>query len=107
MDRLGLSYDALAAVNPKIIVASISGYGHGNVWSHRGAFAAAVQAETGLTADIAKRRSTTPRRGTPFRGMRTSSMERPPVWASPPCRPFRKVKRSGSATSSAGPTCSA
>lgn len=61
MARLGLGYDALSAVNPKIILASVSGYGHGNVWSHRGAFAAAVQAETGLTADIAKRRGTTPR----------------------------------------------
>jgi crotonobetainyl-CoA:carnitine CoA-transferase CaiB-like acyl-CoA transferase len=61
MERLGLSYDALAAVNPRVILASVSGYGHGNIWSHRGAFAAAVQAETGLTADIAKRRQTTPR----------------------------------------------
>jgi crotonobetainyl-CoA:carnitine CoA-transferase CaiB-like acyl-CoA transferase len=61
MERLGLSYEALAAVNPRVILASISGYGHGNVWSHRGAFAAAVQAETGLTADIAKRRNTNPR----------------------------------------------
>ena len=61
MDRLGLGYDALSAVNPGIILASVSGYGHGNSWSHRGAFAAAVQAETGLTADIAKRRFTTPR----------------------------------------------
>ncbi|MGI9616144.1 MAG: CaiB/BaiF CoA transferase family protein [Acidimicrobiales bacterium] len=61
MERLGLSYEALAAVNPKIILASVSGYGHGNVWSYRGAFAAAVQAETGLTADIARRRHTTPR----------------------------------------------
>ena len=61
MDRLGLSYDVLAGVNPRVILASVSGYGHGNVWSHRGAFAAAVQAETGLTADIAKRRHTTPR----------------------------------------------
>ncbi|MDH3682280.1 MAG: CoA transferase [Acidimicrobiia bacterium] len=61
MDRLGLGYEALSAVNPRIILASVSGYGHGNVWSHRGAFAAAVQAETGLTADIAKRRGVTPR----------------------------------------------
>ncbi len=61
MERLGLSYEALSAVNPGIIMASVSGYGHGNVWAHRGAFAAAVQAETGLTADIAKRRDTTPR----------------------------------------------
>ncbi len=61
MDRLGIGYDALAAVNPRIILGSVSGYGHGNVWSHRGAFAAAVQAETGLTADIARRRRADPR----------------------------------------------
>jgi len=61
MDRLGLGYEALSAVNPRIIMASVSGYGKGNAWSHRGAFAAAVQAETGLTADIARRRHTTPR----------------------------------------------
>ena len=61
MDRLGLGYDALSAVNPRIIMGSVSGYGHGNPWSHRGAFAAAVQAETGVTADIARRRHTTPR----------------------------------------------
>ncbi|MEM9561359.1 MAG: CoA transferase [Actinomycetota bacterium] len=61
MARLGLAYEDLAAVNPRIILGSVSGYGHGNPWSHRGAFAAAVQAETGLTADIARRRDTTPR----------------------------------------------
>ncbi len=61
MDRLGLGYDVLSAVNPRIIMGSVSGYGHGNPWSHRGAFAAAVQAETGMTADIAKRRATDPR----------------------------------------------
>ena len=61
MDRLGLGYDVLTTANPKIILASISGYGQDNVWSHRGAFAAAVQAETGLTADIADRRNSVPR----------------------------------------------
>ena len=61
MDRLGIGYDALRAVNPAIILGSVSGYGHGNAWSHRGAFAAAVQAETGLTADIARRRDAPPR----------------------------------------------
>ena len=61
MDRLGLGYDVLSVANPKIIMASISGYGQGNTWSHRGAFAAAVQAEVGITADIAKRREAPPR----------------------------------------------
>ena len=72
MDRLGLGYDALSAVNPRIILGSVSGYGHGNPWSHRGAFAAAVQAETGLTADIARRREHHPaeRSGLPGRRLR-------------------------------------
>ncbi|MEM7325855.1 MAG: CaiB/BaiF CoA-transferase family protein [Actinomycetota bacterium] len=61
MHRLGLGYEVLSAVNPGIIVGSISGFGHGNVWSHRGAFAAAAQAEAGITADIAKRRNVAPR----------------------------------------------
>ncbi len=60
MDRLGLGYDVLRSANPQIILASISGYGHGNSWSHRGAFAAAVQAETGLTAEVAHHRDTQP-----------------------------------------------
>ncbi|MEL7156243.1 MAG: CaiB/BaiF CoA-transferase family protein [Actinomycetota bacterium] len=61
MSRLGLGYEVLSGINPRLIMASVSGYGHGNVWSHRGAFAAAVQAETGITDDIAKRRGTVPR----------------------------------------------
>ncbi|MCP4225507.1 MAG: CoA transferase [Actinomycetia bacterium] len=60
MDRLGIGYEVLSGVNPRLILASVSGYGHDNVWSHRGAFAVAIQAETGLTADIAKRRETIP-----------------------------------------------
>jgi crotonobetainyl-CoA:carnitine CoA-transferase CaiB-like acyl-CoA transferase len=35
MERLGLGYDALSAVNPRLIYCSLSGYGHGNSMSDR------------------------------------------------------------------------
>ena len=48
MGRLGLSYDILAEVNPKLIMLSISGFGANNVDSRRAAYAPIVHAETGL-----------------------------------------------------------
>lgn len=56
MARLGLGYGDLAARNPRVIVASISGWGHGNSRSGNGAFAAAIHAETGITAAVARER---------------------------------------------------
>lgn len=56
MDRLGLGFDALVERNPKIVVCSISGWGHGNLRSGDGAFASAIHAEAGVTAMVAKRR---------------------------------------------------
>jgi crotonobetainyl-CoA:carnitine CoA-transferase CaiB-like acyl-CoA transferase len=49
MSRFGLSYDDVAAVNPRIIYASITGYGATGPWKDRRAYATVVQAETGLT----------------------------------------------------------
>jgi len=48
MDRLGLGYEALHARNPKIVYASITGYGQTGVWADRRAFAVVVHAEMGL-----------------------------------------------------------
>jgi CoA:oxalate CoA-transferase len=56
MARLGLSYDVLAERNPRIILASISGWGHGNHRSDQGAFAATIHAEVGVTATTARAR---------------------------------------------------
>jgi crotonobetainyl-CoA:carnitine CoA-transferase CaiB-like acyl-CoA transferase len=56
MARLGLTFDVLAERNPRIIVASISGWGHGNSRSNQGAYASAIHAEAGVTAMVAKRR---------------------------------------------------
>lgn len=49
MERFGLGYDAVAAANPGIIYASITGYGATGPWKNRRAYAPVVQAETGLT----------------------------------------------------------
>lgn len=49
MARFGLSYDEVAAVNPRIVYASITGYGATGPWKDRRAYAPVVQAETGLT----------------------------------------------------------
>jgi CoA:oxalate CoA-transferase len=48
-DRMGFGYDAVAARNPRIVYASISGYGADGPWKHRRAYAPVVGAETGLT----------------------------------------------------------
>ncbi len=48
MPRLGLDYDTLAAVNPRLIMLSISGFGAGNADSRRAAYAPIVHAEIGL-----------------------------------------------------------
>ena len=49
MERLGLSYATVAARNPRIVYASISGYGQTGPWVHRRAYAPVVGAEAGLT----------------------------------------------------------
>ena len=48
MPRLSLGYEALKAINPKLIMLSISGFGHGGPESHRPAYAPIVHAEAGL-----------------------------------------------------------
>ncbi len=48
MGRLGLDYATLAAVNPRLIMLSISGFGADNPDSRRAAYAPIVHAETGL-----------------------------------------------------------
>lgn len=49
MSRLGLAYDDLAVDNPRLVYASISGYGASGPWTHRRAYAPVVNAEVGLT----------------------------------------------------------
>ncbi len=48
MRRLGLDYPAIARINPRIIYASISGFGQTGPYSQRPAFDAVVQAMSGM-----------------------------------------------------------
>lgn len=48
LDKLGLSYENLKKINPKIIYCSISGYGQTGPYSSKGAFDVTVQAMSGL-----------------------------------------------------------
>jgi len=49
MARLGLGYEQLAASNPRLVYASISGYGATGPWVDRRAYAPVVNAEAGIT----------------------------------------------------------
>ncbi|MYG13951.1 MAG: CoA transferase [Gammaproteobacteria bacterium] len=55
MPRLGLGYEALRAVNPRLVMLSISGFGQGGPESHRPAYAPIIHAEAGLLARQARR----------------------------------------------------
>jgi crotonobetainyl-CoA:carnitine CoA-transferase CaiB-like acyl-CoA transferase len=48
----GLDYENVAKKNPKVVYASISGYGQGGPLSHRAAYAPTVHAESGFTATL-------------------------------------------------------
>ena len=52
LKRFGLSYEDVREFNPKIIYASLSGYGQETSWRNRPAFAPTVQGETGLTSIV-------------------------------------------------------
>ena len=55
MDRFGLGYDAVAAVNPRVVYASLTGWGQTGPWRNRRAYAVIVHAEAGLTSGIIER----------------------------------------------------
>jgi CoA:oxalate CoA-transferase len=59
MDRLGLGPATVAARNPRLVYASICGYGSTGPWKHRRAYAPVVGAETGLTKDQGDARGAT------------------------------------------------
>src|SRR3954454_5604265 len=49
MDRMGLGYDVMAARNPRLVYATITGYGVTGPWVQRRAYAAVINAESGVT----------------------------------------------------------
>ncbi len=55
MGRLGLGYDALSAANPRVIMLSISGFGHNGPESRRATYAPVVHAEVGLIHRMTER----------------------------------------------------
>ena len=48
MDRLGLGYDALKALNPALIYCSINAFGSDGPYAHRGGFDLVIQAASGM-----------------------------------------------------------
>lgn len=60
MGRLGLGFETLSEHNPRLIMLSISGFGHGGPESHRPAYAPIVHAEAGLMERQARRSGNAP-----------------------------------------------
>jgi len=65
MRRLGVDYEALGTVNPRLIMLSISGFGQNGPESHRPAYAPIIHAEAGLIRRQA-RQSELPARDLPL-----------------------------------------
>ena len=61
MDRLGLGYESLSKINPKIVYTSISGFGHTGPYRERPAFDLIAQAMGGIMA------MTGPKGGSPYK----------------------------------------
>lgn len=55
MDRMGIGYEAMRARNPRIIFASISGYGSDGRWADRRAYARVIHAEMGMLHEASSR----------------------------------------------------
>ena len=56
VERLGIGYDDLRAVNPDLVYASLSGFGPVGPYAHKGAYDTVIQAYGGLASSQATRR---------------------------------------------------
>ena len=61
VDRLGIDFEAMSAINPKLIYVSISGFGEKGPYAHRRVYDPIVQALSGLTTIQAGSDSARPR----------------------------------------------
>ncbi len=50
MARFGLDYDAVHKLNPRLVYCSLTGYGHGGLYSDRPGYDAVFQAQSGMMA---------------------------------------------------------
>ena len=60
MQRLGIDYEVLSGVNPRLVMLSISGFGQDSPESHRPSYAPVVHAEVGLMHRMARRNGVEP-----------------------------------------------
>ena len=60
MDRMGLGYDALAAINPRLVYCSVSGFGLDGPYRERGGFDLVTQAMSGIMSFVGEAGSETP-----------------------------------------------
>lgn len=61
MDRLGVGWSVLSEANPRLVMLSISGFGHGGPESGRAAYAPIIHAESGVVARHAEFSGDAPR----------------------------------------------
>ena len=58
VEKLGIDYTALSAINPRLVYCSISGYGHSGPYSHRRVYDPLIQATVGASAAQGPQRAT-------------------------------------------------
>ena len=75
LGSFGLDYESVAVRNPRVVYASISGYGQHGAWRTRMAYAPTIQAETGFT------RNTLNQFGAEGQDQKTDSLSHADVYA--------------------------
>jgi crotonobetainyl-CoA:carnitine CoA-transferase CaiB-like acyl-CoA transferase len=60
LDRMGLGYDALSKINPRLVYCSVSGFGLDGPYRERGGFDLIAQAMSGIMSYVGEKGSETP-----------------------------------------------